>query len=126
MLIDQRLFENSTLIRETDSFFILLKHDELPWVVIVSKKMISEFYELTNLEQTELLNFSNTISQFFKRNFDKVNVANLGNVVSHFHWHIVARLKTDRAWPGPIWGTSGNQVDNEIILKRTAELIKLF
>lgn len=33
----------------------------------------------------------------------KVNVASLGNVVSHVHWHVVARFETDAHFPGSIW-----------------------
>ena len=34
---------------------------------------------------------------------DHVNVASLGNVVPHLHWHIVPRYRTDPRWGGPIW-----------------------
>jgi len=34
---------------------------------------------------------------------DKMNIANLGNMVPQLHIHIVARYQDDDAWPGPIW-----------------------
>ena len=34
---------------------------------------------------------------------DKLNVAALGNVVPQLHVHIIARRKTDAAWPRPVW-----------------------
>jgi diadenosine tetraphosphate (Ap4A) HIT family hydrolase len=34
---------------------------------------------------------------------DHVNVASLGNLMPHLHWHIVPRYKTDPRWGGPIW-----------------------
>ncbi|MFP5394130.1 MAG: HIT family protein, partial [Gammaproteobacteria bacterium] len=34
----------------------------------------------------------------------KVNVASLGNVVPHLHWHVVARFAWDSHFPQPIWG----------------------
>jgi diadenosine tetraphosphate (Ap4A) HIT family hydrolase len=36
---------------------------------------------------------------------DHMNVELLGNVVSHLHWHLVPRRKTDERWGGPIWTT---------------------
>ena len=36
---------------------------------------------------------------------DKLNVAALGNVVPQLHVHVIARFKTDAAWPRPVWGT---------------------
>ncbi len=35
---------------------------------------------------------------------DKMNVAALGNMIPQLHIHIIARHKTDAAWPQPIWG----------------------
>ena len=35
---------------------------------------------------------------------DKINVAALGNIVSQFHLHLIARHSGDAAWPGPVWG----------------------
>lgn len=35
---------------------------------------------------------------------DKVNLAALGNVVPHVHWHVIPRWRDDRHFPQPIWG----------------------
>ncbi len=37
---------------------------------------------------------------------DKVNLASLGNVVPHLHWHVIPRWKNDCNFPRPIWGAS--------------------
>jgi diadenosine tetraphosphate (Ap4A) HIT family hydrolase len=34
---------------------------------------------------------------------DKVNVASLGNRVSHLHWHIIPRWRGDRHFPDAVW-----------------------
>lgn len=36
---------------------------------------------------------------------DHVNVASLGQVVPHLHWHIIPRYEDDPRWGGPIWMT---------------------
>ena len=33
----------------------------------------------------------------------KVNLASLGNVVPHLHWHVIARFHGDSHFPAPIW-----------------------
>ena len=33
----------------------------------------------------------------------KVNLASLGNVVPHLHWHVIARFDWDGRWPAPVW-----------------------
>lgn len=35
---------------------------------------------------------------------DKVNLASLGNVVPHLHWHVIPRFRDDKHFPNPIWG----------------------
>lgn len=33
----------------------------------------------------------------------KINLASLGNVVPHLHWHVIPRFADDRHFPAPIW-----------------------
>ena len=33
----------------------------------------------------------------------KMNLASLGNMTPHVHWHVVPRFRDDRHFPGPIW-----------------------
>jgi diadenosine tetraphosphate (Ap4A) HIT family hydrolase len=41
----------------------------------------------------------------------KVNLAALGNVVPHLHWHVIARFAWDSHFPQPIWGTAQRTPD---------------
>ena len=34
----------------------------------------------------------------------KVNLASLGNVVPHLHWHVIPRFADDPHFPNPVWG----------------------
>lgn len=34
---------------------------------------------------------------------DKVNLASLGNVVPHLHWHVIPRWADDSHFPDPVW-----------------------
>jgi len=34
----------------------------------------------------------------------KINLASLGNMVPHLHWHVIARFDWDSHFPNPIWG----------------------
>ena len=33
----------------------------------------------------------------------KINLASLGNVVPHLHWHVIARFGWDSRFPQPVW-----------------------
>lgn len=37
---------------------------------------------------------------------DKINLASLGNVVPHLHWHVIPRWRDDRHFPDPIWAAA--------------------
>ncbi|WP_343622000.1 HIT family protein [Roseateles puraquae] len=36
----------------------------------------------------------------------KVNLASLGNVVPHLHWHVIARFEGDSHFPAPVWAAA--------------------
>jgi len=35
---------------------------------------------------------------------EKINLASLGNLVPHLHWHVIPRFPGDPHFPSPIWG----------------------
>lgn len=35
---------------------------------------------------------------------DKINLASLGNMVPHLHWHVIPRWRGDSRFPAPVWG----------------------
>lgn len=41
----------------------------------------------------------------------KVNLASLGNVVPHLHWHVIARFDWDARWPAPVWAPRQREVE---------------
>ncbi|MCR5883555.1 HIT family protein [Rhizobacter sp. J219] len=40
----------------------------------------------------------------------KVNLAALGNMVPHLHWHVIARFDWDSHFPQPVWGPRQREV----------------
>lgn len=36
---------------------------------------------------------------------DKINLASLGNMVPHVHWHVIPRWRDDRHFPDAVWAT---------------------
>ena len=55
---------------------------------------------------------------------DKINLASLGNVVPHVHWHVIPRWNDDSHFPEPIWGNQQREwakkpvIDNREIAAR--------
>lgn len=55
---------------------------------------------------------------------DKINLASLGNLTPHVHWHVIPRYKRDRHFPNPIWGKSQRESLAHPIDDATAQRLK--
>jgi len=52
----------------------------------------------------------------------KVNVASLGNVVPHLHWHVIPRYTDDAHFPAPVWAAAVRQAEQTTLEARRALL----
>jgi len=52
----------------------------------------------------------------------KVNVASLGNVVPHLHWHVIPRYTDDAHFPAPVWAAAVRQTEQTTLEARRALL----
>ena len=41
----------------------------------------------------------------------KINLASLGNVTPHLHWHVIPRFADDSHFPQPVWGQRQRAID---------------
>jgi diadenosine tetraphosphate (Ap4A) HIT family hydrolase len=55
----------------------------------------------------------------------KVNVASLGNVVPHLHWHVIPRYEDDAHFPAPVWAQTVRATDPAVLAARRALLPQL-
>jgi diadenosine tetraphosphate (Ap4A) HIT family hydrolase len=55
----------------------------------------------------------------------KVNLAALGNMVPHLHWHVVARFDWDSHFPQPIWGARQRDVNPPAVERLAVALADL-
>jgi diadenosine tetraphosphate (Ap4A) HIT family hydrolase len=55
----------------------------------------------------------------------KVNIASLGNMVPHLHWHVIPRFADDAHFPNPVWTDAVRQTEAPVLAARRALLPKL-
>jgi diadenosine tetraphosphate (Ap4A) HIT family hydrolase len=55
----------------------------------------------------------------------KVNVASLGNVVPHLHWHVIPRYADDAHFPAPVWAQPVRETPADVLAGRRALLPQL-
>ena len=53
-----------------------------------------------------------------------MNVGALGNMVSQFHLHLIARHNGDAAWPGPVWGAGTAVPPRSQTIAKRAQIIR--
>lgn len=72
---------------------------------IVLNRHVSEMTDLPSAERERLMRVVLACEQVVRSLFrpDKINLASLGNVVPHLHWHVIARYRDDRHFPDPVW-----------------------
>ncbi|MAZ39981.1 MAG: hypothetical protein CMF49_07650 [Legionellales bacterium] len=111
------------------SQLLLYNNVDFPWLILVPRvNHVTEIFELTDELQDQLIEETSQVSRLLKQLYacDKINVAAIGNQVPQLHVHIIARFKTDSAWPSPVWGLPSRAYNNkaacEIIQKINAEL----
>jgi diadenosine tetraphosphate (Ap4A) HIT family hydrolase len=80
-----------------------------PWLLLVPRR--TGAVEITDLDEvaqaqlmTEIARVARALQDVTKP--DKLNIAALGNVVPQLHVHIIARRRSDAAWPRPVWGVA--------------------
>src|SRR5262245_32068410 len=126
----QRLEADSVFLTDWPLCQVRLMDDaRFPWLILVPRQPgLEEWTELGPDDSARLAAEIGRAGRTLARMFNptKLNVGALGNIVRQMHVHVVARLDSDAAWPGPVWG-HGTRVPYEIAVRDrlTASLLPL-
>jgi len=73
---------------------------------VIANRHVKEMTDLAERERLMRVVFAceSALRQLY--NPDKVNLASLGNVVPHLHWHVIARFADDAHFPDAIWAAA--------------------
>ena len=55
-------------------------------------------------------------------NPDKINLASLGNMTPHLHWHVIPRFGDDAHFPSPVWSAEQRQANADTLALRLDRL----
>lgn len=125
--LDERLADDTIYLTELSLCRVLLMNDRrYPWLILVPRyNGLKEIHDLSEKDQSNLMSEITTTTGIIEKLFtpDKINVGALGNSVSQLHIHIIARFKTDEAWPGPVWGIGSSQIYSYDEGNRLADLL---
>ncbi len=96
-----------TLLWQNDQLRIILANEpDYPALCrVIWHTHIREMGDLAPAQQYYLMHVVFIVEQALRQLLqpDKINLASLGNLVSHLHWHVIPRFHNDRHFPLPIW-----------------------
>ncbi len=75
---------------------------------VILNAHVKEMTDLPPAERLRLMNVVFAVETAVREIVqpDKINLASLGNVVPHLHWHVIPRWAADPNFPDAIWAAS--------------------
>ncbi|WP_215780410.1 MULTISPECIES: HIT family protein [unclassified Paludibacterium] len=101
--------EETVLFRDEKLRVILVDDPVYPgFCRIIWQQHIKEMSDLSEADRQHLFAWLMHTERAVREvlNPDKINLASLGNMVPHLHWHVIPRFADDAHFPAPIWATA--------------------
>jgi diadenosine tetraphosphate (Ap4A) HIT family hydrolase len=101
---------------------MLVNDSDLPgFCRVIWNQHVSEMTSLSYSEREHLMSLVFAVEEAVRHVMqpDKMNIAALGNMVPHIHWHVIPRYKDDAFFPGSAWSERTQQTPEAILAVRT-------
>ena len=75
---------------------------------VVWNDHVAEFSDLSAADRAHCMEVVVQVEQALRQQLQptKINLATLGNLVAHLHWHVIARFDWDSHFPAPVWAAA--------------------
>lgn len=85
---------------------------------------VAEFSDLSPRDQQACMSVVTAVERVLRTHLNpaKVNLAALGNMVPHLHWHVIARFAWDSHFPAPVWAAAQRPVDAMALAELASQL----
>ena len=113
--------EGQLIWRGDDCRVILVNDPDLPgFCRVIWNRHVSEMTDLSYGERDHLMSLVFAVEEAVRHVMypDKVNIAALGNMVPHIHWHVIPRYKDDAFFPGSAWSQRIQESDLSKLVER--------
>lgn len=122
--------EGQLIWRGDDARIILVNYPDLSgFCRVIWNHHVVEMTDLSYGEREHLMTLVFAVEEAIRHVMhpDKVNIAALGNMVPHIHWHVIPRYQDDAFYPGSAWSKRVQETPEAILLERrrkAAELVE--
>ena len=120
--------EGQLIWRGDDCRVILVNDPDLPgFCRVIWNRHVAEMTDLTYGEREHLMTLVFAVEEAIRHIMhpDKVNIAALGNMVPHIHWHVIPRFKDDAFYPGSAWSSRAQETPKAILVDRSRKATEL-
>lgn len=129
--IHPQLLNDCHLLGTLDHHHVLLhKNALLHWFILVPETNCTNLLALKTVFLNRVMQSAQSLNQYLMDdlNYNKTNVASIGNIVDQCHVHIVGRATDDACWPQPVWGNlaEGHEYNADAINSIKADLKQKF
>ena len=119
--------EDGQLIWRGDDCRVILVNDpDLPgFCRVIWNHHVAEMTDLGYGEREHVMSLVFAVEEAVRHVMhpDKVNIAALGNMVPHIHWHVIPRYKDDAYFPASAWSQKTQQT-SAMILEARKQLVQ--
>ena len=103
--------EHEEILWQSPNIRVIAVHNEAnapAFCRVIWHAHVAEMTDLPPESRRELMDVVYRVEAAMRQvlNPRKINLASLGNVVPHLHWHVVARFDDDACFPAPIWANA--------------------
>ena len=97
------------------------------YVRVIWNDHVREMSELADKERLRLMKTVFAVESAQREVLEphKINLASLGNMTPHLHWHVIARFADDLHFPQPVWGAPQRTPDDQTLQARRASIDRL-
>ena len=110
--------EGQLIWRGDDCRVILVNDPDLPgFCRVIWNRHVAEMTDLTYGEREHLMSLVFAVEEAVRQVMhpEKINIAALGNMVPHIHWHVIPRYKDDAFFPGSAWSAKTQITSQETL-----------
>ncbi|WP_034295601.1 HIT family protein [Herbaspirillum sp. RV1423] len=121
--------DGGQLVFKNDSYRVVLV-DEAAYPGFCRVIWNGHFKEMTDLspaDRSALMNAVWAVEAAVREVMqpEKINVASLGNMTPHVHWHVIPRYTDDAHFPSPVWAEAKRESAAATLEQRRAKLPQL-
>jgi len=96
----------------TQFHVVLVDDDNYPgFCRVIWRAHVKEVTDLNELDRMLLMDVLWQVEHVIREVMqpEKINLASLGNMVPHLHWHVIPRYADDAHFPAPVWAEAKRQ-----------------